>query len=594
MTDSSSQDARTFLRQTGAGTLELVKPSMAKSGKARLVSSEIPDVKTKGKGETIVILGAGVAGLTLAYQLLRDTSYNVTILEAQNRVGGRSLTLRPGDTFTEVTEKFEVTQKCEFDDKGVTGTPYLNAGPGRIPSCHRNVLNYCKALGVDLEVYVMESRSNLMCTLQGFGGEPVVDRRLANDPRGYFAEYLYQNSSAFLKYMNSRPQEKALGSGDIDDLKVWLKSFGSLDEEGKYVGSSRSGYVVLPLTEDGVIEPPLPFKDILDSGFWNLNFYQPEDYHWQTTSFQPVGGMDMIVHALYREVKKMGGKVELKAPVTKIERRGDAWGVSFGDHKTIVAHKCISNIPMPLLKGKVQEKDFSKDYWAALDQIMDCPTFLQATCKVGWQSDRKYWQDPEDNNEIPIFGGISRIDTDRMDQMWYPSNDYHDNTGILTGAYNYHEDAELWGEHKPEFRMDEARRGAKKLHGEDFSKQLRNGVSIAWQNIPAQRGGWVEWSELEAGASEESKAATAMLHRVKSALNKDEPKRHSSEWCYNQLQKEDSGFFVTGDQVSQMPGWQEGAMGSALQIFGMLNHPDHIMPLKVYRVPNTRALVTGR
>ncbi|MDY8136832.1 flavin monoamine oxidase family protein [Aquimarina sp. 2201CG5-10] len=597
MKDSNNDNLQSFLRQTGkkGGELELITPIL-KEGKRLLTSNKIPKAKALESAQEIVILGGGIAGLTLAYEFLNHPEkYRVTILEAENRLGGRSLTLRPGDSFTEYTN--HITQTCEFDTAGVTGVPYLNAGPGRIPSGHRNVLNYCKALNVDLEVYVMESRSNLMKTITGFGGTPVVDRQLANDPRGYFAEYLYQNAAVFLKYMNTRQDKEKITDDDIKKLQEWLTSFGALDEQGRYVGSSRSGYEKLPGTEEGIVEPPLPFKEILESVFWELNFYQPEDFLWQQTSFQPVGGMDKIVQALEREVMKKGGIVHLDSPVQEIKRVGNEWYIKYGEKGAIKANICVSNIPIPLLKNMVGEKDFSKNYWLALNTVINTKGFLRPTCKVGWQSDRKYWQDPIDEQTVPIFGGISRIQPNKMEQMWYPSNDYHDNTGILTGAYNYGSKAEEWGKENPDARMKEARAGAAKLHGKEFATQLRHGLSIAWQNIKSQQGGWVDWEKVT-GPQETLKTSipSNRVHydRVRSLVLKTEPEKGSSEWCYNELQKEDNGFFITGDQVSHLPGWQEGAMASALQIYGMVEHPTHILPLKLYKVPSTRALVEGR
>jgi monoamine oxidase len=46
-------------------------------------------------GKSVVVLGAGLAGLTAAYQLMNQ-GYDVTVLEGQNRVGGRVLTVRDG------------------------------------------------------------------------------------------------------------------------------------------------------------------------------------------------------------------------------------------------------------------------------------------------------------------------------------------------------------------------------------------------------------------------------------------------------------------------------------------------------------------
>src|SRR5262249_19135071 len=53
-----------------------------------------------GSGKTVAILGAGVAGLCAAYELDR-AGYDCVVLEATHRLGGRSLTLRRGDSFRE-------------------------------------------------------------------------------------------------------------------------------------------------------------------------------------------------------------------------------------------------------------------------------------------------------------------------------------------------------------------------------------------------------------------------------------------------------------------------------------------------------------
>ncbi len=583
-----------YLRKAGinGGELELVD-TKGKGQKLHSKSLKLPDLKNAGENEHIIILGAGIAGLTLAYELLKETSYRVTILEAKDRVGGRSLTLRKGDSFTEHGNG--VKQTCTFDKSGTTGEPYLNAGPGRIPSSHRNVLNYCKALNVELEVYVMESRSNLMRTLQGFGCKPVVDRQLANDPRGYFAEYLYENVEALIKYLLQKDGICKPTKRDKKNLKKWLKRFGALDKNGKYEGTNRSGYTELPGTTYGTVEPPLPFKDILKSCFWELGFYQPEDFLWQQTSFQPVGGMDKIVKALLREVKAMGGRVVLNAPVSKIKRKDEQWVVSYrGNSLQVSGEKCVSNIPIPLLNGMVDKADFDLDYWKALEKVMESEGFLEPTCKVGWQSSRKYWQDPVDKNTVPIFGGISRIAPNRMDQMWYPSNDYQDENGILTGAYNFRANAKDWGEKLPEQRIEEARNGAAELHGQEFACQLKHGISIAWQNMEYQKGGWANWSNVTKVQTEKESLSGFMIDGIREQADFSGRKADPDAWYYNQLQRESDGFFITGDQVSRLPGWQEGAMASALQVFGMLNLGDHIQPVVVSQVPNTRALVEGK
>src|SRR6202166_1264036 len=97
------------------------------------------------KGASVLILGAGLAGMTAALEL-RKAGYQVRILEFNSRAGGRNWTLRGGDSFTELGD---FTQTCEFEE-GL----YINPGPFRIPYHHRALLDYWKRLGVALEPFV--------------------------------------------------------------------------------------------------------------------------------------------------------------------------------------------------------------------------------------------------------------------------------------------------------------------------------------------------------------------------------------------------------------------------------------------------------
>src|SRR5262245_45621993 len=88
-----------------------------------------------GTGRSVVILGAGIAGLVSAYELQR-AGYRVTILEARDRIGGRVWTIRGGDR---IVQTGRPDQRAEFD-QGL----YFNAGAARIPSSHRAILGYAR------------------------------------------------------------------------------------------------------------------------------------------------------------------------------------------------------------------------------------------------------------------------------------------------------------------------------------------------------------------------------------------------------------------------------------------------------------------
>src|SRR5580700_7578559 len=53
------------------------------------------------KGASVLVLGAGMAGLVAAYEL-RNAGYRVQVLEYNARAGGRNWTLRGGDRYTEL------------------------------------------------------------------------------------------------------------------------------------------------------------------------------------------------------------------------------------------------------------------------------------------------------------------------------------------------------------------------------------------------------------------------------------------------------------------------------------------------------------
>ena len=545
----------------------------------------------------LYILGGGVSGLTTAYELLKERRgmrqrYNVTILEASNRLGGRSLTLRNGDTFTETIQSGkrkgqQVTQRCTFEtERGAPYPAYLNAGPGRIPSVHTHVLKLCKELKVDMEVYIMESRSNRNYPWSQDAPvqrEAWINRRIANDTRGHIAKDLYdrlvQAGNADPRYLSLLRNFGALVAKDAQQ--------NSPDGQVVYAGSTRSGLLENEGLNAGVPMPPLPMEDLLASDFWDsTKFYQPEDLHWQPSSFQPVGGMDMIEKALTKAITRLGGRIILNAAVTKIwlndHMKPSIQYTLDGKVHAQATDWCFCNIPIPLLQGKLEQpRSFGLDFGKSIEHLWRTPGFLQPTCKVGWQARRDLWQGLDGMSKTPtvapIFGGISYT-THPITQMWYPSDRIHDQLGVLTGAYNYSPNADAWGEMEPQERLAIARAGAAQLHGEAFAKGLDKGLSIAWQNIPTQGGGWVEWAVVE--PTPDGMTSAEMMEAVRNG-------GHNLQ--------------IIGDQVSFLPGWKEGAIAvaeeatlHALVSLGILGQKGDFVRQPVMTVPNTMASLRGR
>ena len=140
-----------------------------------------PDLSGARKGASVIVLGAGLAGMLAAHELTR-AGYKVRILEYQNRAGGRNWSLHGGDTYTEMGR---ATQHVRFA-KG----NYLNPGPWRIPHHHRTLLHYCKAFGVALEPFIQFNHNAYVHSTEAFGGAPQRFRSLAADFEGNVAELL--------------------------------------------------------------------------------------------------------------------------------------------------------------------------------------------------------------------------------------------------------------------------------------------------------------------------------------------------------------------------------------------------------------------
>jgi monoamine oxidase len=140
-----------------------------------------PKLSKPPAGASVLILGAGVAGMVAAMEL-RDAGYRVQLLEYNDRPGGRNWSLYGGDTFTELGG---ATQHIQFD-KGL----YLNPGPWRIPYHHQGILHYASRLGVAMEPFTQLNYNAYVHSTAAYGGRPRRYREIQADFQGHVAELL--------------------------------------------------------------------------------------------------------------------------------------------------------------------------------------------------------------------------------------------------------------------------------------------------------------------------------------------------------------------------------------------------------------------
>ena len=343
----------------------------------------------------VIILGAGVAGLSAAYELAK-AGYACTVLEARERVGGRNWTIRRGSHLDMVDGSRQV---CHFDRD-----MYWNAGPARIPSHHQAVLGYCRELGVELEVEINASRGARLLNPAANGGKPMEMRQAINDTRGAISELL-------AKAVNRGALDQELTAHYKERLLAVLRQYGDLSPDLIYKGSTRSGYVTLPGSagQVGVRREPLRFETLLNADMW-AGMLSEESFDFQATMFQPVGGIDRIPMAFAR---KLGSMVRLASEVTAIRRTVSGVRVSYLDRRsgksaTVQGSYCIVTIPLKVLDRIAA--DFSSSHRNAIHNVE-----YGNAVKIAWQA-RRFWE-----IEDHIYGGISWVKGPTA-LVWYPSD----------------------------------------------------------------------------------------------------------------------------------------------------------------------------
>ncbi|MCO6416779.1 FAD-dependent oxidoreductase, partial [Siccirubricoccus sp. KC 17139] len=449
----------------------------------------------------VIVLGAGIAGLVATLEM-RRAGWEVTLLEADARPGGRCLTLRGGDTVAEVAVP---VQRIGWDR---APDLYFNPGPARIPHHHRAILSYCRALGVPLEVLVNENRAALLETPAGV----LPQRRVQAALRGMVAELAVKGLGAGL--------EAPLGPGDLEALAEGLRRWGALDATGHTRGSSRGGWATPPGAGPGAPEPlpPLDHRALLAPEVWQAaSFAEAIDY--QATMLQPVGGMDRIAAALAREV---GDALVTGAEVVSL-RRTEAgarvtWREASGAMRQAEAPRLLVTLPAPVLARL--DTDFSAERRAALAVLR----YSQAA-KLAFLCPRRFWEE-----EDAIYGGISWTRREAT-QLWYPSHGFHAAQGVLVGAYVWDDDiAGRFAARTPAQRALAVAEDVRVLHP---GAELGEAASVAWGQMPRARGAWAEWTSVQRARE------------------------------YRLLGAPEGPYHFAGEHLSWLPGWQEGAVLSA-------------------------------
>ncbi|MBU3823220.1 MAG: flavin monoamine oxidase family protein [Candidatus Oceanisphaera merdipullorum] len=473
------------------------------------------------KGSTVLILGGGLAGMTAAFEM-RKAGYQVKILEYNQKAGGRCWTLRGGDKYTELGG---ASQECKFDE-GL----YINPGPWRVPYHHYAVLHYCKQFDVKLEVFSQINHNAYVHSTKAFGGQPKRYREVNADFQGHIAELL-------AKCVNQKGLDSPMSKEDTERLLLIMRQWGSLNGDDQYVKSVEAslmrGYDVMP--GGGLMPPeqysePMPRVELLNSNLWQ-HLLTGNEFEYQSTIFQPIGGMDMIAKAFEKEV---GNLIRYSSKVTKIHQDDQGVTVSYvdsqnpGDTMTETADWCVCTIPLSIL-GQIPA-NFSAKLSSAIRAVP-----YDTSVKIGLQFKRRFWEEDDQ-----IYGGISYTDMP-IEMISYPSTGYHSpGKGVLLGGYLWDANSYEFTAMSPEMRIKKALEYGSKIHPQ-YMNEFDNGVSVAWHRVPWANGCYGLWTP------------------------------ESREAHYKNLCEIDNRVVLAGEHASYIPAWMEGAILSSLDAINRLH-----------------------
>jgi monoamine oxidase len=303
---------RRFLGHLGAvGGSSLVMTAMTSWELMAGQAGVRPVLSGRPNGTKVLILGAGVSGLVVGYELGR-LGYDFRILEARDRVGGLAWTVRRGTEHTEIGGERQV---CTFDEG-----QYINVGAWRIPYTHTGVLNYCRELGVPLQIFVNEGDGSY------FYYEGTAAGRLSNARvrlREVKADLIGHTNELLVKAIDQRRLDLPLTDEDQERLVNYLVAHG-------YLSASDRAYKAFVDRGPGT---PYELTALLQAGFGNrLRSVSARDGTTAAPMFQPVGGMDQFPRGFERAIGRQ--RITFNADVESIHQTDSGVKVVYANAKS--------------------------------------------------------------------------------------------------------------------------------------------------------------------------------------------------------------------------------------------------------------------
>ena len=385
----------------------------------------------------VIVIGAGMAGLVAAHELMR-AGHDPLILEGQQRVGGRILTLR---------EPFAPGLWAE-------------AGAMRIPRSHRLTHALIDRYGIPTQPFTADNPDAYLYV----SGRRARHRDLAGDP-------------AILGFDVAESERMPPAQLWSRELEVFTRR---LDTEGPdawvEIAKEYDQYAVREFLElrnwsEGAIEMfGLLFNQeaMMNSSFLEMLREEVGGYYSDLVYID--GGTDLLPRAF---VPELAPRIRFGAKMVAIDQTDDGVIVHYrtaagrfsesGDY-------AVLTVPFPVLRHVEVLTPFSRLKQRAIRQLQ-----YDASAKVFLQFRRRFWE--EDDG---IVGGGTVTDL-AVRNIYYPDHGRQTGRGVVLASYTWSEDAQRWGSLSPEDRIIQALEDMSRIHPQVLD-EFEVGASKMWHD----------------------------------------------------------------------------------------------------------------
>jgi monoamine oxidase len=411
-------------------------------------------LKTSQYPKHIIIIGAGMAGLVAA-SLLKEIGHHVTILEANNRIGGRVYTMR-----------------APFSD-----TLYFNAGAMRIPVNHLLTFEYIKKFKLPTNPFINRTPNDILYAngiktrLNVYENNPNILRYpVAPNERGKSSEeLLFSVIQPIINFINQDPEK----NWPLVEKQYRNLSFGSF---------LNAYFSIVAIDMIGVL---------LDmEAFMGMTFVEVlRELVLLITSkayYEITGGMDRLPSSFLPQLKD---NILLNQKMMKISQYQNSVTIHCkhqltGENFMINGNLAIVTIPFSTLRFvKIEPYDSFSYYKRAAIRELN----YMASTKIGIEFKSRFWEKEGQQ------GGKSITDLP-IRFSYYPS--YGIGTpgpAVIIASYTWADEA-LTLESLPEReRIQYALMNLAEIYGPQVYSEFVTGTSYSWSKNPYSCGAFTSF-----------------------------------------------------------------------------------------------------